>query len=426
MCAAMFPGSSIAAPAESPTGSRASQPAASGVTGIVTAARSRWSERGDRIFTDVDIRLADGSVITVRQPGGTVGDIGMVQFPGPPLLRAGDEVEARVAAVRGVWSVVEITALARYGEIGAPESVTPSGGVRSLGRAPIPMEYVRTTTDEGAPLYWESGCVYLAFDKAGTSHVAGDLEFTVMKQVLDHWRDTVASCSYMQFVPEEREGVEVGFDGVNLVKFRDESWCRPSADGAGEECHPPDAAGITTLTFINNPKSERYGEILDGDIELNGATRFSISVEGRTEGPADRCLADLANTFTHEVGHLLGLDHTCRFSGEPLRQDDDGNPVPLCSGTLSSEILDATMHPSQTCGETKKASLEADDGDAVCNVYALDADPDECKRVSLTTKRSWCTIAPGAGTRDSLLATFALLLGAVALLWRLRHVVRAR
>lgn len=422
----MLPGSSIAAPASSPTSSAGQAT----VTGTVTAAESRWNDRGDRIYTRADVRLSDGSTITVRQPGGTVGDIGMVQFPGPPLLRAGDEVEARVAAsVAGnEWSVVEITALARHREIGAPESVTGSGntGARSFGRTPVPREFVRTTTDAGAPLYWESGCVYLAFDKAGTSHVTGDLEFTVMKDVLAHWRESVASCSYMEFVTEEREGVEVGFDGVNLVKFRDERWCRPGEDGKDDECHPDDAAGITTLTFIDNPDSDRYGEILDGDIELNGATRFSISVEGRTDGPADRCLADLANTFTHEVGHLLGLDHTCRFSGEPTREDHDGDPVPLCSSGLPSEILDATMHPSQSCGEIKKATLEADDRDAICAVYPLDTDPDECKRVSLTTKRRWCTIAPGAGAGDSLLATFALLLGAALLLLRLRHGARAR
>ncbi len=431
MSAVMFAAPSIAAPAPSSTSQAegTSQPRAGTeagiVAGTVTAAEPRWNERGDRIYTHAVIRLKDGGTITVRQPGGTVGDIGMVQFPGTPLLRAGDQVEARVAAVAATWSVVEITALSRQREIGAPESLTPSGG-KDLSRPPVPLEYVRTTTDEGTPLYWQSGCVYLTIDKAGTSHVTGDLELTVIKQVLAHWRESVASCSYMELVPEERDGVEVGFDGVNVVKFRDESWCRPGADGEGEECHPADAAGITTLTFINAPDSDRYGEILDGDIELNGATRFSISVEGRTDGPPERCLADLANTFTHEVGHLLGLDHTCRFSGEPMREDSEGNPVPQCSGSLPGEILDATMHPSQTCGETKKATLEADDRDAVCAVYEVDTDPNQCKRVSLTTKKSWCTIAPDGGSRGSLLATFVLLLGALALIWRLRLTARAR
>jgi hypothetical protein len=449
-CAAMAPAIGTGAPAHdtsniSLNGSPSIQPPSGAATGTVTgsltgtvlAAESRWDgpgEHGGRIVTHVTIELADGSIVSARQPGGTVGDIGMVQFPGPPLLRAGDHVEARVArfASGGRWSILDVTSLARAPAPEAPrlderlDEKQP--GARLLEESPPRRDFVRTMTDGLAPLYWGSGCTYVVFDSQGTAHIEGAREFEIMQDALDHWRASTQSCSYMDFVIEEPRPMEVGFDGFNVVKFRDESWCRPPPAGETEpECHQPNAAGLTTVTFINNTESKRYGEILDADIELNAAVTFSISVDGVTLGPDGRELADLGNTFTHEVGHFLGLDHACRLASEPVRLDHDGQEVPLCSGSL----LEATMHPTQDSGETKKASLETDDIQGACDIHPLADDPKRCRAVDLTPERSYCTIAPdGAGNapdghggagRAGALASLGLLLGAALLLRRKAH-----
>ncbi|HWN66651.1 MAG TPA: hypothetical protein VNM90_03365, partial [Haliangium sp.] len=452
----MAPTLSIGAPAHN-----ASPESASGiqtVTGTVIHTESGWDDpadssdpsapRGGRIFTHVDIALADGSTMTVRQSGGTVGDIGMVQIPSPPLLRPGDRVEARVApfavgrssghssGTGTGWFVVDVSSLVRSGDAGAPEPVTlPGSDLEKQAGSPLPVsepvreiddgsrphaEFVRTMTDGGAPLHWGSGCTYIVFDSAGTTHLAGDQEFEIMEQALAQWRDKTASCSYMDFVVEEPRSMEVGYDGFNVVKFREARWCRPAPDGGDEECYAFNAAGLTTLTFIDNPDSKRYGEILDADIEINGTERFAISAGGETLAPAGRDLADLANTFTHEAGHFLGLDHACRTAGEPSRLDHEGKEVPLCAGAL----LEATMHPTQDNGETKKASLEQDDIDGACAIHPLAEDPRRCAPVDLTPERRYCTIAPDAAggsagdTGSSPLAFAGLLLGAVLLLRR--------
>lgn len=392
------------------------------LAGTVVSAEPRWNQRGDRIFTHAVIRAADGTTVEVRQPGGTVDDIGMIQFPSPALLHPGDRVELRAARRDTTLSVVDVVSIDR--NAGAPSGPDTAPGTKALIRQPGPLDYVRATTDGGTPLYWVSSCVYLVYDSDGTSHVADEQEFAVMDEVLAHWRDAVQGCSYIDFVVEERSSTEVGFDGVNVVKFREDTWCRPSEDGEGLDCHPNDAAGITTLFFVNNPEDDRYGEIIDADIELNGAERFAISVDGISAGPQERCLSDLANTFTHEVGHLLGLDHTCRFPSEPppYRRDHTGDEVPLCSSTLPGEILDTTMYPSQVCGETKKSTVEPDDIDAICAIYAQAEDPGRCAPVDIPRKRSWCTVAPGSSdSRGRAGAVLVLLACAVTLLWRARR-----
>jgi MYXO-CTERM domain-containing protein len=155
-------------------------------------------------------------------------------------------------------------------------------------------------------------------------------------------------------------------------------------------------------------------------LRILNAVHFAISSEGRSLGGL-ACLSDLANTLTHEVGHLLGLDHTCRLGNEPARLDNQGNLVPQCSSDLPSEILEATMHPSQECGETKKITLEADDIDAICSVYAMVQDPRTCERVSLGRRRGFCSVGPAPGRSDDLLSLLWPLAAAGLLLFRRRR-----
>jgi len=172
--------------------------------------------------------------------------------------------------------------------------------------------------------------------------------------------------------------------------FHDDVWPHPSGL----------AAALTTLHFDNDDESDRNGEILDADIEFNGQN-FAISDDGISTRTG--CLADLRNTLTHEVGHLLGLDHTCLDAipgpDEPIPLDHRGEPALLCSATSPPEVTEATMYNFQDCGETKKATLEQDDIDAICAMYPLSRDPGKVERASLTNKAGCCAVAPG--TRDS-------------------------
>src|SRR4029453_6880476 len=138
-------------------------------------------------------------------------------------------------------------------------------------------------TDTRAPLAWESGCAILTFEQAGTTHIDGDAEFAVMEASLARWLDVTSECSYLDLRMTDPRPGEVGLDGVNLVIFREDRWCRPATADDPEEGYDPAAAGLTTLFFIDDDDSDRNGAILDADMELN-AVDFSIGVDGESNG----------------------------------------------------------------------------------------------------------------------------------------------
>ncbi len=274
---------------------RASQPR--DVTGTVESAAAHWTD-SRRIVTEAVIRDDTGHLTRVRQLGGTVDGIGMRLIPAPTLLRAGDSVRVRIAPTpAGAATPAPARVLDVELRAASPDAPRPTA-----------LPYVRTTNTSGAQLYWSSGCVYLTYDIDGTRGVPGDAEFGAMDAALDSWRTALGSCSYLQIVSDPPADVEVGYDHKNVVVFRDDRWCRPAVGKDPEECYDGSAAGLTTLYFVDDDTSKRNGEILDADIELNDVD-FAMAVDGVTT--AQGCVSEVQNTFTHEAGHLLGLDHTC-------------------------------------------------------------------------------------------------------------------
>lgn len=375
-------------------------------SGTVVSSHSRWARGGRDIVTESVLRTADGHEITVHQLGGSVDGIGERLEPSPPLLQVGDQVTAQVRLARDLRGRVTRVVRGLY----APGQA----GALATGGEPAP--FVRTVaTKTRVPLAWESSCAQITYQDAGTTDIAGDAEFAAMDAVIDNWNNVTSSCSYLTLQSVGRAPDEVGLDGVNLVVFRGDRWCRPATDSDPEECYDPSAAGLTTLRFIDDASSDRNGAILDADIELN-AVDYSIAIDGQTTRPGN-CISDLANTLTHEVGHLMGLDHTCWNGGDRL-DDDQGNPVPSCAGSLPTSITDSTMYNFQDCGETKKATPEADDIAGVCAIYPKADDPGQCSPPDLGG--GGCCAIAGAHSSGARGPTLLLLAAALILLRRRR------
>lgn len=334
------------------------------VEGIVQETTSHWTADGDRIITEATVMTPDGAVV-VSQLGGHVDGVTMRVFDGPEPLLQGMRV---------------VVSAHRDRDLSQREHIL----VDDVKVTAWPQGYVRTgPTKGGRYLYWESGCVLVRPDAAGTKQLAGETEFAVIEAAVATWNTGIQSCSYMDIVLEPREEREVGKDRVNLIKFRDATWCRPATNHDPARCYSDAAAGITTAVFVDDPDSDRDGAIIDADIELNGKN-FAISNEGVSLGTAS-CHADLRNTLTHELGHLLGLEHNCVTSADPPRVDGNGQPVPSCSGQIDASIVDATMYYLQACDETKKHTLEPDDIAGVCGIYPEADDPGVCEAVADTT-----------------------------------------
>ena len=353
------------------------------VDGSVVASQSFW--RAGRIITRSQVRADDGTEVTFEQIGGSVDEISMIQFPGQAVPMAGDRVSLLVAentpaSGQRAVEMIDVLYIAERADPGqAADDLT--------------AKFVRTTNSWSVPLFWKNSCIFIAYNSAGTSHLAGDDEFAIMDSVFQVWEDATAGRTFLTFELEGKTDLDTdGSDRVNVISFREDLWGPAGCDAPMSEirCYNPNAAAITTVSFLNTKAGkDRAGEIIDADIEFN-AKDFAVSANGVTEADPNECKSDLANTLTHEVGHLMGLDHTCVGSGftpgedpegnpKPWPVDDRGNDVPFCNDPdLPAEIIDSTMNAFQSCGETIKASPAQDDIDAVAGVYPLADDPGVC------------------------------------------------
>jgi hypothetical protein len=366
------------------------------IDGDVVAVYSHWTQDGSRIVTEATVRTADGKDVVVRQLGGSVDGIGMISMPGPELLAPGMTVA--LAAHRDV-------------DLAQREHVV----LDSVKVFAYPSGFVRTgPTKAGASLFWESGCVFVTVDDAGTMAIPGDEEFPIIDASIEEWNSKTASCSYLQVINEGRKSsLEVGRDNVNLIKLRDTSWCRPAVGDDPAHCYAAQAAGITTAVYVDDATSDRDGAILDADIEINGVN-FAISADGESMGAG--CKAELQNTLTHELGHLHGLEHPCLATGDPPRVDDLGNPVPQCVFTTDPEITEATMYNFQECGEVKKETLAPDDIAAICGIYPTNKSPATCDPVG-SSSGGCCSVSGRAWDRPDV----SLLLAGSTVLLLLRR-----
>lgn len=121
------------------------------------------------------------------------------------------------------------------------------------------------------------------------------------------------------------------FDQVNLISFAPASYAS-------------DTPALTVLYSFTQTGTDSFGrkiefpgQILEADVLFNPAVQFSTDATP----PSDRI--DLQSQITHEIGHLLGLDH--------------------------SGLASAVMFPTLTAGTTHLRTLSTDDAIGISTLY---------------------------------------------------------
>jgi hypothetical protein len=246
-----------------------------------------------------------------------------------------------------------------------------AGAAAGLGLAAAPARaYVREKTLLGTPSAWRSPQVRLLETQDTSRDLPLDQVREAARRALGAWSYPAVPCTSLQLELGPSTGApgRVGADMTPSLIFREDTWC----DGA--VCHDPATLATTSVFIKSRPGQPDDGEIVDADIEVNAvAFRWTI-VPDNGQSPVPGAL-DLASLLTHELGHLIGLDHNCWRGVDPGARDHLGNPVPDCR-LAPAELREATMYPGEPRpGDIGARSLAADDLLGVCAIYPRNTAP---------------------------------------------------
>lgn len=207
----------------------------------------------------------------------------------------------------------------------------------SWAGAQTSQAYQFSLTTNGNPTFWYTSCISFWMNTSGSQGLNNTMVERDLISSLNAWDSIECSALSLSYKGQTNSNF-IGYDtsegaeNQNILTFvsSPQAWL-----------YDPNALALTTVTMCVNDTPEcAVGTIIDADIEINEqGYPFTTS-------DAPRVRMDLANTLTHEIGHLLGLDH--------------------------SNDAEATMYFQQDLGETNKRNLANDDRLALCTLFPTD------------------------------------------------------
>lgn len=228
--------------------------------------------------------------------------------------------------------------------------------------------YVRTRTSSATPVYWNGACASMQLAPVPNPDFDDTQLHGAFDAVVGRWEARLAGCAPLgiSLGSEPASTTDIAYDGTSLLRWRLPGACEDPDQADSEVCSAPNAAAVTTVYYVDRPGDARDGELLEADIELN-AVNFQFSGDGDPRG------MDLQNTLSHELGHVMGLDHTCftlRGGAPPLDSNNDRIPYCFPVDALPPAVTESTMFNFAEPGETKKRGPSPDEVGAVCELYA--------------------------------------------------------
>ncbi len=267
--------------------------------------------------------------------------------------------------------------------------------------APCPAQaFVRYYTETGAPFYWAQATVPLTayLRDFNQPTMTADQVAGAVTAAAAAWSEGQNACTYMTLEPATSNdpAPRAANDAHNALIFRNSNWCQLAPDGSCEIEYDASA-----LAFTWDTANKMTGQIYDADIEVNLVDFSWADVVADPTAVEDM---DLQNALTHEMGHFIGLDHTCYDplspnSNRPL--DNNGMTIPACD-LASPDVQATTMYPSAMPGDTQKRTLAPDDQNGVCSIYPVGKRPND------GTLRGGCTRCAVGGDHPAQAAAVAL------------------
>jgi MYXO-CTERM domain-containing protein len=253
-------------------------------------------------------------------------------------------------------------------------------GTLAAALLPSPARaYVRYMSSEGMVFAWPQSCVPIKSYPGNFIDMPAEEVQAAASGAADAWSAVKETCTYLAItvMPASGAAPRAVNDHRNALIFRTATWCDLLADGkCAADIGPYEAAALAVTSVIANRDT---GAIRDADIEVNAFHhRWADLMLHPEKLDLDPGVQDLQNALTHEMGHLIGLDHTCfPASLDPKPLTNEGVEAPDC-GSVGAEVLETTMFPSANAGDLEKRSLADDDRKALCEIYPVAADPNVC------------------------------------------------
>jgi len=228
-----------------------------------------------------------------------------------------------------------------------------------LGFATSVTAHVRLIhPSNGNPLRWAApSAISITVNATGSDDITDGSHLTACQLAFRAWNDATGTTATLveNTSGSSRARTDWESDDIHLIVFDED-------DSSG---YFPNGTGIVALTPVWFNGS---GVIADADVLFNGAD-FSFT----TSGQSNRF--DVQDVATHELGHLLGLDHS-GWGGATMYPYVDPTVVLHRSISADDERGLRDAYPSGTYSTISGRVVRASNGAAVAgaNVSALTAD----------------------------------------------------
>jgi len=164
------------------------------------------------------------------------------------------------------------------------------------------------------PIKWPTASITWVLNPTQGANVTGARSLsTVMQASFDAW-DAVTTANFTFTRGIDAVSASIGNDGINVVKMNLAQADYNTIAGS--------ALGLTLTTY-----NVATGALVDADIILNPGVSFSTDLTT----PSTRI--DLQSVATHEIGHLLGLDHSAILSATMFPRIGEGMNAPRVLST---------------------------------------------------------------------------------------------
>ncbi|HZH15219.1 MAG TPA: myxosortase-dependent metalloprotease, MXAN_2677/MXAN_2678 family [Archangium sp.] len=253
----------------------------------------------------------------------------------------------------------------------------------ALGQSdPFVRSRVSASDPAGQCLFWTVPTIHWQLSSVGNPNTSMEdqkqREFAAIRASFLSWQRIFDACGNLRFsegplVDDRKVGYELKGDNRNLVLFRSRSCAELVPDD--NKCWDEDTCGNDFDCWDGDPQTialtlttydEKSGIIYDSDIQLNANGFVFTTVDSPpapicprpiSSNPGNCVATDVQNTMTHEIGHLIGLDHT--------------------------RALGSVMNPSAPQGEVSKRNIDEGSANFVCKTYPKAQASQSCVTPSL-------------------------------------------